>query len=485
MAGIGFKLQKLFVKDEYISIFHGFIFSLIITSGPWLIMVISLSLLSILSAVFLDIEDRLLFNILLVHIFAITIIITGTFQLFFTRIFADMMFSKKREQLSVIIMSNLALAVLISSVISIPFISFIEIDFTVKALTYCFFITMTTIWILLNYVSGSEEFLGFIKHYVVGAILGLLLGVALGKQFGFSGFYFGFLLGQIYIAILLIVHTIKIYGFPERIDLSLLVKFSQYKVLIFSGFFLYFGMWVDKFIYWYSPTGEYIYSFLYYHPNYNDIFYFAFLFTSPIMAIFFITMETSFYLKYFAFNKAINNKASLYDLAKLKDEVIASVRQQLWNIAKIQGLIILIGIIYAKEVLALLNMSEELVLLLDIILVGAFFHMFLLIVCILLLYFDLRVATLKIYGAFLFLNCVLTLITVEFGDPYYGLGYTIAAIVVFLYALSQLKLGLNELNFLSFTRHAMAEENIEDIYLKDSDSYGRYYIKEGKDLIIP
>ena len=161
-------------------------------------------------------------------------------------------------------------------------------------------------------------------------------------------------IGQVYIALLLVVHTIKIYGFPVNIGFSFLTKFPKYRILIFSGFFFYLGMWLDKFIYWYGPSGKSIYSILYYHlPNYNDIFYFAFLFTTPIMAIFFIAMETSFYLKYYAFNKAINNKASLKELRKLRDEVALSVKQQLWNIAKIQGLIILLGLIFSEEVLAL------------------------------------------------------------------------------------------------------------------------------------
>lgn len=485
MAGIGFKLQKLFVKEEYLSIFQGFLYSLMITSGPWLIMVVSLSLLSILSSVFLGIEDRLLFNVLLVHIFSITIITTGTFQLFFTRIFADKMFSKEREKLPVVIMTNLALTVLLTSVIVIPFISLIRIDFPLKVLTFCFFITMNIIWILLNYISGSEAFLGFIKHYVIGATLGVLLGVAFGRSFGFSGFYLGFFIGQAYVAILLFIHTIRIYGLPEKIDFSMLKQFPQYHIMILSGFCLYMGMWIDKFIYWYGPTGKHLYAYLYYHPDYNDIFYFAFLFTSPIMAIFFITMETSFYLKYYAFNKAINNKASLQHLNKLKEEVIESVKQQLWNIVKIQGLIVLIGILYSKEALRFLNMSPDLTALMNIVLIGAFFHMFLLIVCILLLYFDLRVETFKIYGTFLVLNGLLSYITIFLGENYYGLGYTASAIIVFFYALYQLRAGLNELNYLSFTRHAMSEENIEAVYLEESTSYGRYYIKNGEQLIAP
>ncbi len=483
MAGIGFKLQRLLVEEMYLSLFKGFFFSLIITSGPWLIMVISLAVLSILSGFFLVDEHQLLFNILLIHIFSSTIIITGTFQLFFTRIFADKMYTKEREELSVIILTNLAATLCFTCLLSIPFLYLVTIDFSLKLLVFGLTLAMNFIWVLMNYISASEDFLGFIKHYLIGSAAGILLGATIGYASNFSGFFAGFFLGQIYVAITLIFQSIKIFGLPDRLDVALFRKNKHYSLLIFSGFFLYAGMWVDKFIYWYGPDGSKTASFLYYNSGYNDIFYICYLFTTPIMALFFITMETTFYKKYYAYNKAVTGKATLDQLRRMRDEITDCIKTQLNNIVRIQSLIIILGVLFSEKILALFKIDAELTLLFTYALIGVFFHMLFLIICVILLYFDLRKETMKIYANFLVLNFLLTIFFYTLPSYCTGLGYTIGAFLVFMHSIIQLKRSLTDMNYLSFTRHAMAEEKMEEIFLPESGGYGRYYIKNGEKII--
>lgn len=483
MAGIGFKLQKLLVEDMYLSLFQGFFYSLVITSGPWLIMVISLAFLSILSTFLLNSADNTLFNILLVHIFSFTIIITGTVQLFFTRIFADKMYTKERSELPVVIISNLFFTLLVTILLIMPFVFFLEIEFNIKVIAFSLFLTMTITWVLMNYISASEDFLGFIKHYIIGSITGVILGAGLGYSLNFTGFFLGFFLGQAYIALILVVQTMKIFGFPQRIDFGYFRGFEGWHILIISGFCLYAGMWVDKFIYWYGPSGEAFSPLLYFNSDYNDIFYIAYLCTTPIMAIFFIAMETSFYKRYYAYNKAMTNKATLEDLRKLRDDIIVCINEQLINIVKIEGLIIVLGILFSTEILIFFKINPNLTELFVVILIGAFFHMLFLIVCVILLYFDLRKETMKIYATFFGLNFAGTIIFLQLPEAFTGFGYSLAALSVFIIALRHLKISLAKINYLSFTRHPMAEVKIDEVYLPESGNFGRYYIKDGKHLV--
>lgn len=483
MAGIGFKLQKLLVEDMYLSLFQGFFYSMVITSGPWLIMVISLAFLSVLSTFLLNSADYTLFNILLVHIFSFTIIITGTVQLFFTRIFADKMYTKERAELPVVIISNLFFALCVTTLLITPFVFLLEIDFNIKIIVFSFFLTMTITWVLMNYISASEDFLGFIKYYIIGSIAGVLLGTVLGYSLNFVGFFLGFFLGQAYIAMILVVQTLKIFGFPKRIDFGYFQSFKNIHILIISGFCLYAGMWVDKFIYWYGPSGEAFSPLLYFHPSYDYIFYLAYLCTTPIMAIFFITMETSFYKRHYAYNKAMTNKATLEQLRKLRDDIIVCIKEQLANIIRIQGFLIVLCILFSPHILSFFNIDPSLTQRFIVILIGAFFHMLFLIVCVILLYFDLRKETMTIYATFLGLNCVGTLIFRQLPEAFTGFGYSSAAVVVFVFALWHLKTSLAKINYLSFTRHLMAEIKIDEVYLTETGTYGRYYIKNGKHLI--
>lgn len=488
MAGIGFRLQKLLTEEMYLSVAQSFFYALVLTSGPWLIMVISLELLSLFSTFLVSMAYRQLFKILLVHIYFLTIVVTGTFQLFFTRIFADKLYNKERDALPDVIMTHLLLSLGVLTALFLPFVIVIDLPIPVKLLAFSLFWAMDVLWVLLTYVSASDDFLQFMKHFLFGSLLSFGLGSSLGYFFDFLGLLAGFVIGQAYTALVLFVKIVQVFGFPKHLDVALIRTFWSYRALLASGFFLYAGMWVDKLIFWYSPSGRRFYSLLYYHPAYNDIFYIAFLFTTPIMAIFFLTMETSFYKAYYGYNQTVMKKGqagALDALQACQTNIRQSIRRSLSQIIRIQGLILLVGILFSRRILALLNMPAELDRLLNIILPGVFFHMLILILCVLLLYFDLKEETLSIYGAFFLLNTGLTLVFLKAGEAYSGLGYTIAAILVCGYAWRRLRYHVNDLNFLMFTRRELREDRqiATELFIPATGGYGRYYLKNGEKLI--
>ena len=488
MAGIGFKLQKLLVEEIYLSALKGFFYALVITSGPWLIMVISLAFLSILFSFILCPQDQLVFNLLLVHISVLTIIITGTFQLFFTRIFSDKLYTKEREELPNVIMTNLLITMALLLILVFPFFliktTFPQnVTFFVKMLSFCLVFALNIIWVLMNYISTSDEFLNFITHYIAGSLISVTLGGLLGFLSGFSGFFFGFFTGQAYIATVLFYQTVKVFGFPTKILFSALYRFPQYRILLVSGFLLYIGMWIDKFIYWYGPSGQRLTPVFYYHSVYNEIFFAAFLLMTPIMAIFFITMETSFYKSYYAYHEKHIYTETLERLKESCNKVKKTVKSSLIYIIQIQGMVVVLGVLYSKNILAFLNIPVSHYPLFNVILIGVFFHMLMLITCILLYYLDLKFETMIIYFTFFCLNGILTLMFMHASEGHSGLGYMIFSIIVFVLSLWKLKVSLDNLNYLTFTRQKISErEDSEDIFISTTGCYGRYYMRNGKNI---
>ncbi len=147
-------------------------------------------------------------------------------------------------------------------------------------------------------------------------------------------------------------------------------------------------------------------------------------------------------------------------------------------------MIILLGILCSKEILIFFKLPESLQPFFSIVLVGVFFHMLTLIICILLFYFDLKYETMTIYLAFFVLNGISTFIFMRCGEQYTGLGYLISSFIVFGYSLWRLLYNLNFLNFLSLTRHKMDElKDTDDIYIPGTSCYGRYYVKNGESLL--
>ena len=49
MAGIGFELRKILSKDSYTSTMRAYLYAGLISSGPWVLLIISVMLIGVLS----------------------------------------------------------------------------------------------------------------------------------------------------------------------------------------------------------------------------------------------------------------------------------------------------------------------------------------------------------------------------------------------------------------------------------------------------
>ena len=49
MAGIGFELRKILSRDSYTATLHAYVYAGLISSGPWVLSIISVMLVGIIS----------------------------------------------------------------------------------------------------------------------------------------------------------------------------------------------------------------------------------------------------------------------------------------------------------------------------------------------------------------------------------------------------------------------------------------------------
>ena len=67
MAGIGFKLQKILSEKSYTASLKGYIFAAIISSGPWLFSILSMSLLGALADHLMPGQNAAIFRAMVVR----------------------------------------------------------------------------------------------------------------------------------------------------------------------------------------------------------------------------------------------------------------------------------------------------------------------------------------------------------------------------------------------------------------------------------
>ena len=104
MAGIGFELRRILLKDSYTSTLRAYIYAGLISSGPWVLSIISVMLIGIVSLGGITPENQVRqFLVSVTYLMAVSLILTGGLQLYFTRFISDRLYQHKGD----IILPNL------------------------------------------------------------------------------------------------------------------------------------------------------------------------------------------------------------------------------------------------------------------------------------------------------------------------------------------------------------------------------------------
>jgi len=100
MAGIGFELRKILSRDSYTATLRAYLYAGLISSGPWVLSIISVMLVGVISVGML-LPNALVgqFLMTVTYLMASSLILTGGVQWLFTRFVSDRLFERKYEQI--------------------------------------------------------------------------------------------------------------------------------------------------------------------------------------------------------------------------------------------------------------------------------------------------------------------------------------------------------------------------------------------------
>ena len=203
----------------------------------------------------------------------------------------------------------------------------------------------------------------------------------------------------------------------------------------------------------------------------------AYIAIVPALAIFLLNIETDFYHKYRAFYESIMNKKSYEEIHERKMKMQSVLFRSLRELLNYQGLITLVVIYFAKEILNGLQMESLLsVQIFRYTTLGTFFHAYVLIITIILLYFDLRREVLVIVIIFAGSSFLFTRLSIHLGPDYYGLGQAASCFLTFLISIVILISRLRQLEFLTFSKQQISgsQKDTKDLRAQPGGGYGAY-----------
>ncbi|GAB6077477.1 hypothetical protein JCM8795_01630 [Hydrogenobaculum acidophilum] len=230
------------------------------------------------------------------------------------------------------------------------------------------------------------------------------------------------------------------------------LKKPNKRILIFTGFLYYIGVWIDKYLFWFSEeTSKKVIGNMTSSPFYDIPITLAYISLLPGISALFLYTETEFFEYYDLYYSAVRDFGTLEDLYYFANMLISAVRDLIFSVMRIQIIFdIIIILAQDKLFLKLLSIPKIYLSEIDIMIIAATIQLLFIILFSVFSYFDLMKNLLKISLVFLLTNFLFTYISIRMGPYYYGYGLFFASAISSLYAIHLLRRFLDEINYYTF-----------------------------------
>lgn len=451
MAGIGFELRRLARTDRFSTNLRGMAYATVISSGPWLFTCIALAAVQFLGRHHANVDQLSRFSILIIYNFSFSLVISGPIVLVVTRCLADAIHANEVREVSGLFLSALALLFGATALIGVPLYLFALDIGTAERLVALVGLFLTGgIWLVATFLSALKSYGVISSTFAVGMLLAVAAAGALLPHLGSLGLLAGFTIGLALIFFALVARILAEFPGSGTPSLKVLGAFREYWDLALVGLVYNVAIWIDKWIMWFAPGAISPGPGLYSHPTYESAMFLAYLSVVPSMALFLVAVETRFYAVYKRFYRDISEHATLQEIrinhARLVRELVDALRRT----GVLQTIVCVMGMLAAPLLIAAVGAGVEVVTVFRYGLLGALFHVLLLLTQAALAYFDLRRTLLAITTVFLVLNAGLTLLTVHLGEEYHGYGYGLATLLTFAVSFAVTTMRVDRLPYLTF-----------------------------------
>lgn len=483
MAGIGFTLKKLFNDETLTNRGRAYIYSTFVVAGPWIAAVITVNLLIIIMG-YLNISEteKDLFMGTIVYSFVFSQIITAPWQFLITRYISDKLFVKKYDFIRPSFIGVTKIVFFIGLILSILFYYSKDLPFLYKLMSIYLFLLITMIWILMVYMSAVKNYELISKAFIYGGILSAgLIVLFINNPLPFESFVnasnllLSYLLGMSLTFIMLLYNFLSSFYFGNNLEFDFLRYLSKYSSLFFVGLFYTIGLWVDDILMWFSIVGIEIYDTYLYAPIYDNAVFLAYLTIIPSMVLFLVSVETEFYDHYKEYYGLANVGGNFNEINIAKDKMKKSIYRQLVHTFEIQAIISVTIVLLSPIIFDYLNISILVRNIFRLATFGALFNIFVLLIILVLLYFEIRKRAVLISILFFIANLFFTYIFSNKGLEYYGWGFLIGSFVSFLLAIFILTTFLKKINYATFALQPLFLQKERGIFVWIANKLNTFY----------
>jgi len=451
MAGIGFELRRMIdQRGGFLSKVRAYAAAGLISSGPWIMTILTLTLLNLAAPKLGVVGGIEMFRALVTYAFAFSLVLVGAGQMAITRRVADLLYSKKYDRVLPAFTASMLVVGVISFLIAAIFCAVARFSPALSFVAVSLFMVISMTWLALTWLSVAREYDMVLRAYVYGTLVSVGGVVFCLMTEGTIGVLAAYTAGQAFTLVLLTSTIVRGMEAGGVRDFTVFRALRTFPRLVGVGLFYNAAIWVDKMIFWFlDGTGPH--PLVQFHPLYDTCCFLAYLTVVPALAVNLVRLETSFYETYRAYYGSILAGTPLAFIEDKRERMFETLQESTIRLLRVQGAITVLLIIFAPFLIQILELPPLAVRVFRLACLGAFFHVMLLLTILMQMYFDLRAQAMGTSLVFLVLNAGLAWWSVEMGPATYGVGYCAAAFLSLLLGYALLHRSLERLDYLTFT----------------------------------
>lgn len=456
MAGIGFALRHLSRQETLSAIVKASGHAAVIAAGPWLFTIFSLATITAFAERLAGHEALATFRATIIYGFATSLVLTAPITIVATRQLADHLWKRDVRPIRGLLPAAMCLAVGVVAVGVLLLNGYFAVPFSLGVALFATTSVVALIWVALAFCGAVRDYGGITGSFIIGLIVSIAAATAAAiAGLGATGMVWGFTTG---LAIAFLGLTLRVLAtFPGAPQATLidnikeLVRgFRTYAYLAVGALFGTAGVWIDKWVFWFSREGESVTGGLVHAPLYDSAMFIASLVLIPALAQFVVKLETEFFEHYQSYYGTIQSHGTIEQIEASRVRLQGGALESLSLITVTQLAVAAMLVLTAPAIVDVLNLQFRQIAILRYGALGTVFLFIFIAATSMVVFFDRRRLYCALQMLFCGLNFALTALTASWGEDYYGVGYFAAAFVSAAVAIVIAERTFEKLNYLTF-----------------------------------
>jgi uncharacterized membrane protein len=428
----------------------------VIAAGPWLFTIFSLATITAFTERLAGAEALATFRATIIYGFATSLVVSAPVTIVATRLLADNLWKRTVEPIRGILVAAMAFAIAAVSLAVAGLVAYFKVPFDLALALYATTATVSLIWVTLAFCGAVRDYGGITASFIAGLLVSIAgaTAAALGGL-GAPGMVWGFASGLTLVFFGLTLRVLATFpgvaGASSATGLrALLNSFRPYGYLAAGAFFGTAGVWIDKWVFWFSKEGESVAGGLVHAPLYDSAMFIASLVLIPALAQFVVKLETEFFEHYQSYYGTIQSHGTIEQIEANRLRLQGGALENLALITVTQLAVAAVLLLTAPAIVDILNLQFRQIAILRYGALGTVFLFIFIAATSLVVFFDRRRLYCALQIVFFTLNLSLTLVTASWGEDYYGVGFFAAAVISSVIAYVIAERTFEKLNYLTF-----------------------------------